>query len=98
MAQRKSRIVLFIAVTFQTMVAAVLLIFTLPYFLWGPTPPDGSALETYQANAEAIVRMVAALWAAVVCVAYYFCFMRPEPPRPSAGNSSKTSAPQKEIK
>lgn len=91
MAEPKSKIVLFIAVTFQTMLAGVLLAVTIPYYVWGPAPADELAMEVYAKNAGAIARLIAAIWAGVVCVTYYLCFMRHR----AAGGASKTSTAQK---
>ncbi len=76
MSQPKSKVVLFVAVVFQTLIAAALVSMLLPYYIWGPAPTEGLAMETYSGNAEGIVRLVAVIWAGVVCVAYYTFFMR----------------------
>ena len=91
MSQRKSKIVLFAAVTIQTMLAGILLAIGIPIYLWGPTPTEQVALDAYARNAEAIARLIAAVWAGTACVTYYLCFIRQDSRRRSSGDASKTS-------
>ncbi len=79
MAQQKPKTVLFLAVTIQSLVAVAILTMAIPQYLWGPPPADEAALQAYADNAQNVVRFMVAIWASVVCVTYYFCFMRRSP-------------------
>lgn len=86
MPRRKPKTVLFVAVALQTALVGALLSLAIPYYLWGPAPTDETALQAYSEQAAGIVRLIAALWAGILCVAYYLCFVREDQRRPPAGD------------
>lgn len=77
MSQPKSKIVLFVAVTLQTLLVAAMLTLAIPRYLWGPPPGDDIAMKAYADHAENALRLIVGVWASVVCVTYYLCFIRP---------------------
>ena len=87
MSRTKPKTVLFVAVALQTALVGAVASLALPYYLWGPAPTDETALKAYADQAAGILRMIAALWAVILCGAYYLCFMREDSRRPPGGDN-----------
>jgi hypothetical protein len=82
MSHSKPKIILFLAVVLQTLLAGALLSVLLPYYFWGPPPADETAMQAYADEAGGLIRLIAAIWAGAVCIAYYVCFLRERRRRP----------------